>query len=195
MTYKKIIVLFFIFISLTTTIEAAIYPIDAEKNAQKRNNSGVLYMKERDYFAAIKEFKIAIAINPNHQTSAVYYNNLGSAYLELGKIQKQYKLNKNGADFASFAQESFESAIAQDCMQLSFYKNLVSSFELQGIMNSKKREYLNDESNPLNLIVVALIEEKLGNKVNAQIMLDDFIVSYPDLLITVSLKNYLKRIE
>ena len=174
---------------------AKIYPIEAEKNAQNRNNSGVLYMKDKDYFAAIKEFKIAIAINPNRQTSATYYNNLGTAYLELGKIQKKHNLPKGGADFASFAQSAFEDAIKQDCMQLSFYKNLVSSFELQGTLKSKRAQYSSDTTNPFNVIIVALIDEKLGNKKNMQIALDDFIVNHPKLLITVALKDYLRLKE
>ena len=174
---------------------AKTYPIEAEKNAQTRNNSGILYMKDKDYFAAIKEFKIAIAINPNRQTSATYYNNLGTAYLEIGKIQKEHNLPKKGADYAYFAQTSFEDAIKQDCMQLSFYKNLVSSFEVQGILASKRAQYASDTSNPFNEIIVALIDEKLGDKKNMQIMLDDFIASHPDLLITNALKTYLRLKE
>ncbi len=193
--FKRILIVFFIVFLNLSYLSAKTYPIDAEKNAQKRNNSGILYLKDRDYFAAIAEFKIAIAINPNHQTSAIYYNNLGTAYLGLAKIQKEHNLPKDGADFAHFAQISFESAIKQDCMQLSFYKNLVTSFELQNILKSKRSEYIQNNENPLNTIVVALIDERLGNIENMKIALDDFIVAHPNLIIVTSLKDYLRMKE
>ena len=196
MLFKRALAILFILFCITPSVRAdLLQPIDAEANAQTRNNRGVMYMREKDYFAAIKEFKIAIGVNPNHQTSAVYYNNLGRAYLELAKIQKEHNLPTKNANFASYAQESFESAIKQDCLQLSFYKNLVLSFELQGTLNSKRKQYSSDTTNPFNLIIVALIDERLGNKRNMQIALDDFIASYPKLLITVSLKDYLKMKE
>ncbi|MBE7705739.1 MAG: hypothetical protein E7Z91_00630 [Cyanobacteria bacterium SIG30] len=192
MFYKKIILILSIFL-LTIPVSAKINPINAEKNAQSRNNSGVEYMQEKDYLAAIKEFKIAIAINPNHQTSAIYHNNLGRAYIEMAKVYKEYKMPKQSIEFAHFAEISFENAINQDCMQLNFYKNLVESFELQNILASKRKEYLKKTENPFNSIIVAFIEEKMGNKTTMQIILDDFIAQYPDLIITISLKNFLSQ--
>jgi len=78
-------------------------------------------------------------------------------------------------------------------MQLNFYKNLVESFELQNILASKRKEYLKKTENPFNSIIVAFIEEKMGNKTTMQIILDDFIAQYPDLIITISLKNFLSQ--
>jgi tetratricopeptide (TPR) repeat protein len=43
--------------------------INASNNAEMHNNWGVNYLEEGDYFAAIKEFKIAIALNPSKQNN------------------------------------------------------------------------------------------------------------------------------
>ena len=58
--------------------------IEAENNAFRHNNQGILYLKEKYYFGAIKEFKIAIDLLPNSQATAVYYSNLGRTYEEIG---------------------------------------------------------------------------------------------------------------
>ena len=39
-----------------------------------------MYLEEKYYFGAIKEFQIAIALLPNSQASAAYYTNLGKTY-------------------------------------------------------------------------------------------------------------------
>lgn len=114
-------------------------PVDAQKNANTHNRRGVNYFREQDYFAALKEFKIAIAINPNSQSTAVYYNNLGKVYLIFGEIQRTRNLTRVDADFSEMAKTCFERAIMQDCMKFEYYKNLVSSYELLGITKSKKR--------------------------------------------------------
>ena len=172
------------------------FPIDAQKNAQAHNNQGVLYMRERNYFSAIQEFKIAIAINPYHQTTAVYFNNLGCAYLELAKIQNEHGIPKEWGDFGAYAQMSFEDAIKQDVMKLSYYQNIVDSFELQGTLNKELKKYQKDSNkNPFSNIVVALIYVKQNKIRNAQIILDDFMTENPDLIINSSLKSYLKSLD
>ena len=60
------------------------YTINAEKNAYEHNNLGIMYVEEKDYYAAIQEFKIAISLNPKTQATAVYYNNLGKVYMKIG---------------------------------------------------------------------------------------------------------------
>ncbi len=170
--------------------------INATRNAELHNNLGVGYLKEGDYFAAIKEFKIAIALNPSKQTTAVYFNNLGRTYMELSKIQKQHNLSTKNGNFAAWAETSFDTAIEQDCMNLVYYKNLVQSYKAQGKLDSKLKEYkAKTDKNPFAQIVVILIYEAQGEKRNAQIGLDDFISKHPDLLITPSLKMYAKELE
>ena len=188
-----LIVGLFLFIVQAFAID---FPIDAQKNAQAHNNQGVLYMRERNYFAAIQEFKIAIAINPYHQATAVYFNNLGCAYLELAKIQNEHGIPKEWGDFGSFAQVSFEDAIKQDPMKLGYYQNIVDSFELQNSLSKELKKYQKDSvKNPLSKIIVALIYVKQNKIQNAQINLDDFMVDHPDLIINSSLKTYLRQFE
>ena len=52
------------------------YTIDAEKDAFLHNNVGLNYLKDRIYYAAIQEFKIAIQLSPNTQATAIFKNNL-----------------------------------------------------------------------------------------------------------------------
>ncbi len=173
-----------------------VHSINATKNAELHNNLGVNYLKEGDYFAAIKEFKMAIALNPSKQTTAVYFNNLGRTYMELSKIQKKHNLSTQNGDFAAWAEISFDTAIEQDCMNLNYYKNLVESYKAQGKLNQKLKEYkAKVNKNPFAQIVVVLIYQAQGKKRNAQIALDEFISKYPDLLITPSLKIYAKELE
>ena len=56
------------------------YTIDATKDAYVHNNIGINYLKDRIYYAAIQEFKIAIQLSPNTQATAVFKNNLGETY-------------------------------------------------------------------------------------------------------------------
>ena len=51
------------------------YTIDAEKDAFLHNNVGLNYLKDRIYYAAIQEFKIAIQLSPNTQATAIFKNN------------------------------------------------------------------------------------------------------------------------
>jgi tetratricopeptide (TPR) repeat protein len=170
--------------------------INASNNAEMHNNWGVNYLEEGDYFAAIKEFKIAIALNPSKQTTAVYFNNLGQTYMELSKIQKKHKLSTENGDFAHWAEISFDTAIEQDCMNMNYYKSLVQSYKAQGKLSEKLKEYkAKTEKDPFAQIVVVLIYKEQGKKRNAQISLDEFISKYPDLLITQSLKMYAKELD
>ncbi len=171
-------------------------PVDAQKNANLHNRRGANYFKEQDYFAALKEFKIAIAINPNSQSTAVYYNNLGKVYLVFGEIQRTRNLTRADADFSEMAKTCFERAIMQDCMKFEYYKNLVSSYELLGITASKKDFLLkNLKVNPFNAIVVAIILAKEGKYDPAIILLDNFAQNNPDLIITDDVKKFIAALE
>ena len=48
------------------------YTIDAGKDAFYHNNVGLNYLKDRIYYAAIQEFKIAIQLSPNTQATAIF---------------------------------------------------------------------------------------------------------------------------
>lgn len=170
-------------------------PIDAKTAAQRHNNLGTWYYKDKDYFAAIKEYRIAIGINPDSQTTATYFNNLGKVYLLLGEIQVKNGLPLQGwDDFSKMAQISFEEAILKDCMKLEYYQNLVKAYELTGITESKKQYFLsNSEKNPFNIIPAAIILSKQGQIQHANMLLDDFVTKNPDIIISRDLKKIIKE--
>ncbi len=171
-------------------------PVDAAKNANWHNRRGANYFKEQDYFAALKEFKMAIALNPNSQSTAVYYNNLGKVYLIFGEIQRGRNLTRADADFTLMAQTCFERAIQLDCMKFEYYKNLVRSYELLGVTASKKAFLLkNLNVNPFNAIIIGIIYAKEGNIVPARGILEQFVLKNPDLIIASDVKKFLQLLE
>ena len=169
-------------------------PINAQNDAQKHNNLGTRYFNEKDYFAAIKEYRIAIGINPDSQTTATYFNNLGKVYLVLGEIQKRNGLPIQGwDDFSIMAQISFEEAITKDCMKLEYYQNLIKAYKLTGMIESKKQFFMkNKDKNPFNVIPVALILKQQGQDEHANMLLDDFVSQNPDMIISRDLKKLIK---
>lgn len=171
-------------------------PVDAAKNANWHNRRGTNYFKEQDYFAALKEFKIAIALNPNSQSTAVYYNNLGKVYLIFGEIQRGRNLTRVDADFTLMAQTCFERAISLDCMKFEYYKNLVRTYELLGVVSSRKEFLLkNIGVNPFNAIIIGIIYAKEGNIVPARGILEQFVIKNPDLIITNDVRKFIKLLE
>ena len=91
------------------------FHIDAITNASRHNVLGTEYVRERCYYAAIQEFKIAISLNPDSQASSVYYNNLGEVYMKLG--------------FPVEAQDCFERALKLYGLNFLYYQNLVSCYK------------------------------------------------------------------
>ena len=187
--YSKIFIFFFVLLLGVNCAKCELTPVDAARNAKEHNNQGVIFMREGDYLAAIKEFKIAIGINPNTQSTSVYYNNLGQAYMKI------YAFNKNRL-LPVWAQSCFEQALIGDCMNLVYYKNLVAAYEARGNMNSKVSYHLaQKDKNPYNAIVVGLIYLK-QNKIGAAItILDNFCAQNPDLVITSDIKRLMADYE
>lgn len=174
----KIFTISFLLFSLIF-FTGARFNIDAEKNAVSHNNMGLLYLEEDYYFGAIKEFQMAISLNPHNQSTAVYYNNLGDVYM---KIQ-----------YPNLAQTCFEQAIAQNPMQFNYYSNLVDSFKAQKILDKKLRQYKMKQNNPLNSIIIGLILIQKGDITQGVIKLDEFCIREPDLIITSAVRKYLKQ--
>ena len=175
---KKIINIFFIFIFALMNL-GAVYEIDASRNASIHNNLGVNYMKEHYYFGAIKEFEIAIMINPNTQASATYYNNLGKVYLKIG--------------YYDLAEKSFKEALSRNATNFEFYQNLVESYKQQKKLQKELNKAMTDNKN-LSKITAGLILIQMG-KIEAGIsMLDEFCYDEPDMIITKGIKNYIQTI-
>ncbi len=177
---RKLALISLIFLSLLTSgyRKPEVYTIDATKNAYFHNNLGLRYMNERCYYAAIQEFKIAISLNPNTQATAVYYNNIADAYMEIG--------------YPNMAQQPYEDAIKQYSLNLQYYQDLVKCYKALNIIPAKISEYSGGE-NPLNKVMLGLLYIESGDLKRGIIILDEFTMSEPDLLITHAVKQYVKQ--
>ena len=153
------------------------YVIDAEQNAYIHNNKGLIHLKENSYYPAIQEFKIAISLSPNVQASAVFYNNLGETYMKLEQPE--------------MAQDCFERALQQFPLNFRYYQNIAQCYFLLGYSEEQIQRSFEDK-NPLGLILRGLLYELNGENVKAIVTLDEFIAKEPDLIITESVKQYIK---
>ena len=178
---KKIILISLIFLSFLTSAykKPDVYVIDAQKNAYYHNNLGLIYVNEKCYYAAIQEFKIAISLNPNTQATAVYYNNLGEVYLTIG--------------YPDYALDCFERALTQFSLNFKYYKNLSKTYKLLNQLDEKIIKY-SDESNPLNKIMLGLLYEEKDDIKRAIIILDEFSMTEPDLIITPAVRKHIKEL-
>ena len=177
---KKLLTLSLICLSFITSgyKKPDVYKIDATKNGYIHNNRGLMYMSERCYYAAIQEFKIAISLNPDTQATSVYYNNIGDAYMIIG--------------YPDYAQDAYERAIHQYSLNFQYYQDLAKCYKALNIIPSKIREYSSRE-NPLNRVMLGLLYIESGDLKRGIIILDEFAMSEPDLLITRSIKEYLRE--
>ena len=155
------------------------YTIQAEKDAFYHNNVGLNYLKDRIYYAAIQEFKIAISLSPSTQASAIFYNNLGETYNFIG--------------YPETARGCFEDAIRLYGLNLKYYINLVKCYKTLNIVQTKIREFQQSEDvyDRIKLGLLYIQTEQYRKGVNT---LDDICVQEPDLLITPALRQYIKQI-
>ncbi len=177
---KKYFIISLIFFGLLTSgyRKPETFVIDATKNAYFHNNLGVNYLKEHCYYAAIQEFKIAISLNPNTQATSVYYKNIGDAYMEIG--------------YPNLALQPYEDAIKQYSLNLQYYKDLAKCYKTLGQIPSRIQQYSKTD-NPLNKVMLGILYIENGNLKRGITILDGFAMSEPDLLITPSIKQYVKE--
>lgn len=155
------------------------YTIQAEKNAFYHNSLGLNYLKDRIYYAAIQEFKIAISLNPDTQATAVFQNNLGETYLFIGYPEQ--------------AQPCFEDAIKLYGLNLMYYKNLVKCYKAQGVVEAKIKEFKasNDIYDRIKLGMLYIESGQYREGVNT---LDELAVEEPDLMITPAIRQYISEV-
>lgn len=155
------------------------YTIDPEKNAWEHNNIGINYMEEKCYYAAIQEFKIAISLNPKAQSTSIYLNNLGKAYLTIG--------------YPELALKCFEDSIKQYSLNFEFYENLAKCYAQLGKTKEQLAKYQSQtDNNPVARVMIGLLHEQNGDKKQAITTLDDFVTSEPDLIITPAVRKHIK---
>ena len=156
------------------------YTIDAEKDAYFHNNVGLNYLRDRIYYAAIQEFKIAIQLSPNTQATAVFKSNLGETYMFIG--------------YPDMARICFEDALKHYGLNFKYYINLAKCYEQLNIVQTKIQEYKASES-VFDKIMLGLLYIQTGEKRRGIIILDDVCMSEPDLLIIPAIKQYIKEIN
>ena len=155
------------------------YTIEAEKDAFYHNNVGINYLKDRIYYAAIQEFKIAISLSPSTQASAIFYNNLGETYNFIG--------------YPDLAKDCFEDALKLYGLNLKYYINLVKCYVNLNLAPSKIKEFQYSE-NVYDRIKLGILYAETGEYRKSVNTLDEICVTEPDLLITPALKQYIKQI-
>lgn len=155
------------------------YVIESEQNAYLHNNMGLVYIKERSYYPAIQEFKIAISLAPDVQASAVFYNNLGECYMKLN----QPKL----------AQDCFERAIQQFSLNFKYYKNIAECYYQLGLADKQIQQSYQDP-NPLGIILRGLLLEQKGEITEAITTLDEFVAKEPDIIISAAVREHIKKL-
>ena len=155
------------------------YTIDAGKDAFYHNNVGINYLKDRIYYAAIQEFKIAIQLSPNTQATAIFKNNLGETYTFIG--------------YPEMARVCFEDAIKLYGLNFKYYQNLAECYRTLGVTKTKMAEYANSVS-PYDKIMLGLLQIQSGAIRKGVITLDDLCNQEPNLLITPAIRQYLKEV-
>ena len=155
------------------------YTIQAEKDAYYHNNVGLNYLKDRIYYAAIQEFKIAISLSPSTQASAIFYNNLGETYNFIG--------------YPDMAKKCFEDAIKLYGLNLKYYMNLVQSYIASGCAETKIQEYQNSQD-IYERIKLGILLIETGQTRRGVNILDEICNEEPDLIITSALRQYISNV-
>ena len=153
--------------------------LQAEKDAFFHNNVGLNYLKDRVYYAAIQEFKIAISLSPSTQATAIFQNNLGETYMFIG--------------YPDQAQTCFEDAIRLYGLNLKYYMNLVKCYKEQNLVKSKIKEF-QGTSNIYDRIKLGLLYIENGQYRLGVNTLDELTMEEPDLMITPALRQYISQV-
>lgn len=157
-----------------------VFDINAQRNAVDHNNIGIIYMRDRMYAPAIKEFQMAILLDPDTQASSVYYSNLANCYMRIG--------------YPALAQEMLEKAIKYHPMQFTYYEDLTVALKRQDLLDLKLKYYEKDaQKNPLSKIMTGLILVEQGKNDEGMAKLYEFVFGEPDLIITSGVKQYIKK--
>lgn len=177
---KILIVLCLFFTPVFAQAKLGVPAIDAQKNAIDHNNKGVIYMQDRYYAAAIKEFQMAVLLDPETQASSVYYANLANCYMKIG--------------YPALAQDTLQRAIKLNPMNFNYYQDLAVVYKRLGISDQQlKRLKKESAKNPLAHVLEGLILMEQGKKDAGLAKLQEFAYTEPDLIITKGVNNYIEK--
>jgi tetratricopeptide (TPR) repeat protein len=170
---------------LIPLIQGSTFVIDPSKNAVWHNERGLFFLRFENYYGAIEEFKIAIALNHKTEASAAFYNNLGSAYYKLGIYET--------------ANQCFQSAISLNPNFIQYYQSLIDTYKAQKKLNKVIKDYekmvKKDPYNSRAHLMLGLINKKINNKAKALIYLSEFKRLEPDLDVTKQVDAMLREIR
>lgn len=183
MRLKKLLIIFLFFLIPQVGYckhNNASWDIKAENNAYRHNNKGLMYLEDKYYFGAIKEFQMAIDLLPNAQATATFYTNLGRTYEKIG--------------YPDLAKNCYEKAVSINVLCFDYYLQLAKCYKALGVVDKKLEEFQNKTYSPLNNVMIGLLYIQKGEKSTGITILDDFCDKEQNLLITAGVKNYLKEI-
>ena len=89
---------------------------------------------------------------------------------------------------------AIEGAIKKDCINIEYYQTLVRLYIILGTQEKELLKHLDDTKNPYNKIIAGLIYKDTGRKMQAKAVFDEFVVSYPDMIITSDIYSILRQL-
>ena len=95
--------------------------------------------------------------------------------------------------YPELALDCFENALIQYNLNFEFYQNLAQCYKALK-QTSQQLEIYKKKTSSLDKIMLGLLYEQLGDKKKAIIVLDEFAMAEPNLIITPAVKNYIQKI-
>ncbi len=181
---KKIFLLCFLVI-LTPLFEGFNEPLNPSNNAVWHNAMGLEFMSQGNIPGAISEYKIAIALKADKSVSSAFHNNLGIAYLKIGKPE--------------WAILCFENAISLNPNGFYFYENLVKAYAQAGKTQEKyryfKRKTEQNFENSYNWMMLGLLQERMGQRKNAVSSFQNYLLLEPEIVVSQAVKTRIEDIR
>lgn len=189
--YKIIYILFFISLLMISCVFADSSlrglkgfeenTIDAAKNARLHSNMGNIYFDEKNYTAALKEYQIAFNLVPDDPDSSIYLYNIARCFINLGA--------------PDIAIKPLEGAISKNYTNLIYYETLADCYVKTNTAKKELNDYLKNAQNPYNKIMAGFIYLKMGDKITALTIFDDFINEHPKMIVVQDIKTLIKKLQ
>lgn len=182
---KKILLCATFLLMFVMPVQAETFVIDATKNAIAHNEKGLFFMRLKYYPAAINEFMLAIALNPDSELSAVCYNNLGLAYMQIA--------------YYDAAEKCFKKAVELKPYNIGYAENLIRISTKRKKIGALKSRYekmhLKDINSLQPYLMLGLIHKNMGNTGSAEEYLNEFVRLAPHLDMTNEVRTVIKELK